>query len=315
MSGESSKAKKGLYFAKLTNLLEEYHRILLVEANNVGSNQMQMIRKNLRGHSVVLMGKNTMIRKVIRSHLAKNPKLEEVLPFVRGNIGFIFTKGDLADVKTKVTALKVDAPARVGGIAPSDVTVPAGATGLEPTQTSFLQALNIPSKINKGQVEIINDFLLIKKGDRIGQSEAALLTKLSIRPFSYGLQAKAVYDNGTVYDAAVLDLTEKEILEKFLTGVRNVTALSLATSFPSSVSVPHLLLGGYKNVLAVGFGTNFTFPRLEKLKSAASAAPPPAAAPAKEADKPAPAAAKPAAKKPEPEPEPEEEDMALSLFD
>jgi len=314
MSGESSKAKKVQYFAKLTNLLEEYSKILIVEANNVGSNQMQTIRKSLRGSSVVLMGKNTMIRKVIRTHLAKNPKLEEVLPFVKGNIGFIFTKGDLSDIKTKVTALKVDAPAKVGGVAPSDVTVPAGPTGLEPTQTSFLQALNIPSKINKGQVEIINDFLLIKKGDRIGQSEAALLSKLSIRPFQYGLGAKAVYDNGVVYDAAVLDLTEKEILEKFIAGVRNVTALSLATSFPSSVAVPHLVLNGYKNVLAIGLGTNFTFPRLEKLKSAAAAAPAKSAAPppaaAKEEKKP-----KDEPKPKAPEPEPEDEDMALSLFD
>jgi len=285
-----------------------------VEANNVGSNQMQVIRKTLRSNSMVLMGKNTMIRKVIRGHLAKNPKLEEVLPFVRGNIGFIFTKGDLGDIKTKVTSLKVEAPARVGTIAPADVTVVAGPTGLEPTQTSFLQALNIPSKINKGQVEIINDFLLIKKGDRIGQSEAALLAKINIKPFSYGLQAKAVYDNGSVYDADVLNWTENDIIQKFLNGVRNVTALSLATSFPSSSSVPHLVLNGYKNVLSLGLGADFSFPRLEKLKSAASAAPPPAAAGKKDVEKPG-KPEKPAEKPAEPEPAEEETDMGLSLFD
>jgi large subunit ribosomal protein LP0 len=315
----AAKAKKTAYFAKLTQLLEEYNKILIVEATNVGSNQMQVIRKTLRGNSVVLMGKNTMIRKAMRHHLAKNPRLEGLLDFVRGNIGFIFTRGDLSDVKAKVTALKVDAPARVGSIAPANVTVPAGPTGLEPTQTSFLQALNIPSKINKGQVEIVNDFLLIKTGDRIGQSEAALLTKLNIRPFKYGLHVKMVYDDGSIYDPVVLDLTEKEILEKFMNGVRNVTALGLGLSFPSSLSVPHLMLNGYRNVLALGLGADYSFPRLEKLKSAAASAPAPSApAPAgKDAGKDA--GKKDTGKAPEPvkapEPEPEEEELGLSLFD
>jgi len=56
----------------------------------------------------------------------------------------------------------VSAPAKAGIIAPNDVLVPKGNTGMEPTQTSFLQALNIPSKINKGQVEILSDVNLIK---------------------------------------------------------------------------------------------------------------------------------------------------------
>jgi len=307
-----TRAKKQAYFAKLVQLLEEYNKILLVEATNVGSNQMQQIRKQLRGNSVILMGKNTMIRKVIRGHLAKNPSLEELLPYVRGNIGFIFTKGDLAEIKKKVEALKVDAPAKVGTTAPESVTVPAGPTGLEPTQTSFLQALNIPSKINKGQVEIINDYLLIKEGDKIGQSEAALLAKLSIRPFSYGLKAKTVFDDGNIYDAAVLTMTDQDILDKFIAGVRNVASVGLALSFPTTVAVPHIVSNGYKNVLAIAFATTFSFPRADKFKNAAAAAPaarpPPAAAPAEK--KPA----KVEEKKPEPEPE-EETDMGLSLFD
>jgi len=319
-----SKAKKAAYFSKLIGLLEEYHKILIVEATNVGSAQMQNIRKTLRGHSVILMGKNTMIRKAIRGHIAKNPQLEELLYFVKGNVGFIFTKSDLAETKTKVTSLKVDAPAKVGTVAPDNVTVPAGATGLEPTQTSFLQALNIPSKINKGQVEILNDFLLIKKGEKIGQSEAALLQKLNVRPFSYGIKVKAVYDSGSVYDAAVLEITDQDVLDKFLNGVRNVAAVGLSLSFPTTVAVPHLMLNGYKNILAVAFGSNYSFPRADKLKAAIASgagAPsvPPAGAknagPKEAAPKDSGKGSKPEApKKEEPKEEEEEEPMGLDLF-
>ncbi|GJW43669.1 60S acidic ribosomal protein P0 [Tanacetum coccineum] len=65
---------------------------------------------------------------------------------------------------------KVGAPARVGLVAPVDVVVSPGNTGLDPSQTSFFQVLNIPTKINKGTVEIITPVELIKKGDKVGSS-------------------------------------------------------------------------------------------------------------------------------------------------
>jgi len=319
-----SKAKKQAYFVKLVQLLQEYNKILIVEADNVGSSHMQKIRILLRGQGVILMGKNTMIRKAMRGYLDKNKgsapaSLEELMQHIRGNVGFVFTKGDLNAVKTKVLGLRVEAPAKVGTFAPNDVVVPAGATGLEPTQTSFLQALNIGSKINKGQVEIINDHLLLKKGDKVGQSEAALLSKLNIKPFSYGLKLKMVYDAGSIYTPEVLELTDNDILQKFMTGLRNVAAVGLSISFPTTASLPHLIINAYKNVLAVAVGTEVTFKRAEKIKEflknpgAFAAAAPPAAAPApaakgkekeKEKEKPK-----------EPEPAEEEEAMGLSLFD
>jgi hypothetical protein len=40
-----------------------------------------------------------MIRKAIRGQAQKNPALEALLPYVWGNIGFVFTKGDLSEIK------------------------------------------------------------------------------------------------------------------------------------------------------------------------------------------------------------------------
>jgi large subunit ribosomal protein LP0 len=49
----------------------------------------------------------------------------------------IFSNGDLADVKKILDSQVREAPARIGAIAPSDVTIPAGPTGMDPKQTSF----------------------------------------------------------------------------------------------------------------------------------------------------------------------------------
>jgi len=260
MSGAESKAaRKQAFFSKLIKLLDEYPKIFIVGADNVGSSQMQKIRVALRGKAVILMGKNTMIRKAIRGHIENNKSLEALLPHVRGNIGFVFCKEDLSAVKKNLTELKVAAPAKVGVIAPSDVIVPAGPTGMEPTQTSFLQALNIPSKIAKGQVEIISDVHLIKVGQKVGSSEAALLAKLDIKPFQYGLTIKLVYDEGNLYEASVLDMTDEDIVAKFRNGIKNIAALSLAIGFPTVASVPHSLVRGFKNVLSIALATEFSF--------------------------------------------------------
>merc|ERR1719230_390777 len=95
--------------------------------------------------------------------------------------------GDLEEVEKVIKEFVKPAAAKSGVIAPTSCTIPKGPTGLDPAQTSFFQALNIATKINKGSIEIINDTTVIKEGSKVGSSEAALLAKLNVKPFKYGL--------------------------------------------------------------------------------------------------------------------------------
>jgi len=311
---EDKSTWKANYFIKLTTLLDEYPKCFIVGADNVGSKQMQEIRIALRGKAIVLMGKNTMMRKAIRGHLEKNPDLERLLPFIKMNVGFVFTKEDLIEVRDMLLANKVRAPAKAGALAPLDVVVPAQNTGMGPEKTSFFQALQIPTKITKGTIEITSDVHLITAGDKVGMSEATLLNMLKISPFTYGLVVQKVYDSGSVFDPEILDITDDDLKAKFMSGVAQVAALSLAISYPTIASVPHSVVNGMKNLLAVAAVTDITFKEAEMLKEfladpskfAAAAAPAAAAA--------APAAAA-AAKAPEPESEEEDDDMGFGLFD
>ncbi|RXI08830.1 hypothetical protein DVH24_022974 [Malus domestica] len=170
------------------------------------------------------------------------------------NVSQIFTKGDLKEVSEEVGKYKAGAHARVGLVAPIDVVVPPGNTGLDQGRkyrelTNIV--LNIPTKINKGTVEIITLVELIKQGDKVGSSEVVLLAKLGIRPFSYGLVVQMVYDNGSVFSPNVLDLTEDDLMEKFASGVSMVTSLALAISYPTLAAAPHMFLNAYKNVLVI----------------------------------------------------------------
>jgi len=312
MVREDKSTWKANYFVKLAELLEEYPRCFIVGADNVGSKQMQEIRIALRGKAVVLMGKNTMMRKVIRGQLEKNPDLEKLLPHIKMNVGFVFTNEELTTIRDLLLSNKKAAPAKAGALAPVDVTIPAQNTGMGPEKTSFFQALQIPTKITKGTIEIINDVPIITTGDKVGASEATLLGLLKIFPFSYGLIIQKVYDQGSVFDPAILDITDDDIKNKFMAGVANVAAVCLAIGYPTMASAPHSIANGMKNLLAIAAVTEITFKEAEMLKEfladpskfAAAAAPAAAAA--------APAAA---AAKVEEEEEEEDDDMGFGLFD
>jgi len=263
----SKGVKKAEYFNKLKSLLEENRSIFIVNVDNVGSNQMHQIRIALRGQATVLMGKNTMVRRALKVLLAENPQYEKLTPHVKGNIGFVFTNNDLKAIRDVVLSNRVAAPAKAGAIAPVDVFVPGGNTGMEPGKTSFFQALGIPTKIARGTIEIVNDVHLVKAGSKVGASEATLLNMLKISPFTYGMTVIQIYDDGAVFPSEILDIEESMLLEAFMTGAKTVAALSLAINFPTLASVPHSIVNVYKNLLAVSVETDYTFPGSEKIKA------------------------------------------------
>lgn len=236
-----------------------------MNVDNVGSNQMHQIRVSLRGKGVVLMGKNTMVRRALRTILAENPQYERLLPFVKGNIGFVFTSDDLKDIREIIVANKVAAPARAGAFAPKDVTVPACNTGMEPGKTSFFQALGIPTKIARGTIEIVSDVKVVTAGTRVGSSEATLLNMLNISPFTYGMTVVQIFDQGNIFSPDVLDIDEQELVDRFLSGIKTIAAISLALNYPTIVSVSHTLVNAYKNVLAISLATEYTFEASEKV--------------------------------------------------
>lgn len=258
--------KKQEYFKRLYRNLDTYKKAILVECNNVGSKQIQDIRRAIRGSSVIHMGKNTLLRRGLRIYFDERgcrAKIwEGVVDFLTGNVGLVFTEGDIAAVYADILKFKVGDFARAGAIAPCDVSVPSGSTGLEPSATAFFQALNIPTKINKGIVEIISGMTVIKTGDRVGNSEATLLTKLGIKPFSYGLRAVKVFDQGLIYNPDILDLVDEDFEAATMKTLQDITAFSLFSGIPNLGSIPYLLIEEYKNILALALSIDYNLPKI-----------------------------------------------------
>lgn len=255
------------------------------------------------------------VRRALKTFIPDSPEYERLLPYVKGNVGFVFTNSDLKSIRDKILENKVAAPARAGALAPADVWVPAGNTGMEPGKTSFFQALGVPTKIARGTIEITADLKLVEAGTKVGPSEATLLNLLNISPFTYGLGIEQVYDQGNTFPPEVLDVGEEQLLKAFGSAISTIASVSLAIGYPTLPSVVHSFVNGYKKVISVAIETEFSWPEIDELKDRianpdAYAAAAPAAGAADSG-----AAAPAAEEKKEEEEEEEDDDMGFGLFD
>eukprot|EP00931_Biecheleriopsis_adriatica_P034500 TRINITY_DN1990_c0_g1_i11.p1 TRINITY_DN1990_c0_g1~~TRINITY_DN1990_c0_g1_i11.p1 ORF type:complete len:322 (+),score=126.71 TRINITY_DN1990_c0_g1_i11:92-1057(+) len=282
-------AKKEKYFNKLIDLCVNSPNALLVGVDHVASKQMQDIRIELRGKAVILMGKNTMIRKGLQIGHERHPEagMDKLRAAVNGNMGFIFaTNCTLDDIRECLGRHTRQSAAKAGQVSVVDWFIPAGPTGMDPSQTAFFQALNIGTKIVKGQIELVSDFKILSLGEKVSASGAVLLTKLGIKPFEYKIEVQQVYQDASVFSAAVLDISESVLIQKFLAGVANMAAFSREVGIPTECGLPHAFGNAFKNVAALIADIDFTFKEVEEVKKfledpdAYAAANPVAAAPA-----------------------------------
>merc|ERR1719421_2395604 len=259
-----------------------------------------------------------MIRKALQMGHEKYPDagLDTLRSSIKGNLGFIFaTNCELDDIREVLEKHVLESAAKAGQISMVDQDLPSGPTGMDPSQTSFFQTLNIATKIVKGQIELITNFQILKTGEKVSASAAVLLTKLGIKPFEYKMEVQMVFQDGGVFDAAVLDISDTVLITKFMSGVSNMAAFSREVGIPTQAGLPHAFGNAFKNVAALVSDIEFTFKEVEEVKKfladpdAYAAANPVAAAPAA-------GGAAPAAKKEEAkvEEEEEEEDMDFDLF-
>jgi len=263
----------------------KYEKAIIVNMNDVSSKQVQKIRFNLRElKAEMIMGKNTLMKASLNELVSKpdekdeeyaekiaawkpRPEIETLIKLVRGNTGIIFSNGDLGKIKEVIDAEAREAPAKAGALAPLDVWIRAGSTGLDPKQTAFFQALNIPTKIVKTQIEIQNDKCVITKGQKVELTHCALLDKLNIRPFSYKMEVVKVFDKGQVFSPDVLDISTEDILKSFSQAINNVAAFGMVSGYVTKPAAAHMMAKALQNLVYATHNVEDPFPLATKMRS------------------------------------------------
>jgi large subunit ribosomal protein LP0 len=227
-------------------------------------------------------------------HNAESLKsLSEQINHIQGLL--IFTNEDLSKVTQVTSKFIIEKQAKTGALSPMEITIPAGPTGMDSSQIEYFQALKIPTKVMKNQLEIVSATKILTVGQKITLSEINLMKRFNIKPYKHNVQVRSIYMNGKLYDNSILKITDEYMKAVAERCIKNVAAFSLAAGVTTRASAPHAIISCFKNIIGLSLGSGVVIP--QAAMASASAAPAQAAAPAKKAEK-----------KKEPEPEPEDED-------
>ena len=279
---------------KILNLFldafSRFDQVILVDIMNISTAQIVKTRIALRDtNSVMIVGKNTLAKLAIRiltqkldaSHenyelqqkYTMKPELENLLPYVKNKVGYIFSETSYVDIKPIVEKEIMKVAAKAGIIAPSDVWLRTGPTYQDPGKIGEFQRVGVQVKAVKGSLEIIKDMKLCSKGDLVTESVSFMCRMLGIIPFEYAMTLKFVYTNGNIIPEEIINLTPESLLSNLRQSVSCLSAMSMEVNLPNSLSVPHMVMDAFKRMLAMGLETGYSFPQLEDFKNAEVAAP------------------------------------------
>ena len=198
---------------EITALIEKYPIIALADIQNFPADLFQKLRKKLQGKAVVKVSKTQVIKKAFEHSSKKDAAIKNQ---VANMTAIIFTDMNPFELYGFLKKNKGKTTASAGLIAPVDIMIPAGDTGLPPGPAlSDLKAAGLPVKMMGASIHVSKDTIVAKKGDAISAPVAATLSKLNIKPIEVGLNLVAVLENKMVYQPSVLDIDEVQVFENF----------------------------------------------------------------------------------------------------
>ena len=206
----SEKKKKAV--VELSKLLKEKKTFLIASIKNIPGSQFQEIVKKLRGKAIVKVPKKNIILKALDS--SKDEEIKKVEEKIGENFALLFSDIDCFELAIDLIRKKSPAKAKVGQIAPEDIEIPAGPTDLVPGPAiSELGSLGIQIQIEGGKITIKSPKVIAKKGTKITQGAADMMSKLDIKPFTIGFIPVAAFDNTSKIFYPNIDINPDKTLD------------------------------------------------------------------------------------------------------
>jgi large subunit ribosomal protein L10 len=228
---------------------KEYKLIGLVDMYGIPAQQMQQIRRNLRGKAVIRMTRNSLIEHAFRDIGGEVGKLTQ---YLSGHSAIIFTNDNPFKLFKQLEKTKTKMVAKPGEKAPEDIVIPAGPTSFKPGPiVGELQQAGIPAAIESGKVKIKETKTVVRKGAVISAKLAAVLVKLDIKPMDVGLALQVAYHDGGIFEPSVLSIDEAAILGQIALASRQATALSVEAAYPTKDTMSAILTKAVRDARAV----------------------------------------------------------------
>lgn len=250
-----SEAKDSMIKA-LSEDIKHSKSIALVGIERMPGKQFQQIRKLLRGKAKIRVVKKTLLKRTFDAMKMKS--IRDLENYMDGPVAAIFSQETPFRLYKEISSSRTRAPAKGGETAPEDIILEAKATSLKPGPVvGELQKAGIPASIDQGKVVIRKETVVVRKGDKITKDKAIALAKLEIMPLEIGLDFRAAYEDGIIFDSSVLGSSTQDVLNQMTAGRSMAIALSIHLNYYSSETTPIFVSRAFKNALALSLAASY----------------------------------------------------------
>jgi len=223
----------------IVEMIESYDSIGVVNIAGIPSRQLQDMRRDLHGTAELRVSRNTLL---VRALEEVNNGLEDLTGHVAGQVGLIGTDSNPFSLYQELEASKTPAPIGAGEVAPNDIVVPEGDTGVDPGPfVGELQAIGADARIQEGSIQVLSDSTVLDAGEEVTQDLANVLNELGIEPKEVGLDLRGVFSDGVLFAPEELELDVEEYESDIAAAVSGAFNLSVNAEYPTPTTLPTML--------------------------------------------------------------------------
>lgn len=235
---------------ELVDFLERYDAIGVIGVTGIPSRQLQSMRRGLHGSAEVRMSRNTLMQRALEQ---VDDGLEMLVEEVDGEVGFVGTNDNPFGLFKQLEDSKTPAPINAGEVTPNDIVIPEGDTGIDPGPfVGELQTVGASARIMDGSIKVTEDSKVLEAGEVVSDDLANVLSELGIEPKEVGLDLRAVYADGVLFepDELAIDIDEyRADVQSAAAAARN---LSVNAAYPTAQTAGTLLGKAAGDAKAVG---------------------------------------------------------------
>lgn len=235
---------------ELVDFLDDYSSVGIVGVTGIPSRQLQNMRRDLYGKAQVRMSRNTLM---IRALEEADEGLEELTEVVDGQVAFIGTNDNPFGLYKQLEASKTPAPINAGEMAPNDIVIPEGDTGIDPGPfVGELQKVGASARIMEGSIKVTEDSKVLDAGEAVSQDLANVLSELGIEPKEVGLNLRSVYSEGVLFEPEELAIDVEEYRANIQSAAAAARNLSVNAAYPTARTASLLLGKAHGEARSVG---------------------------------------------------------------
>jgi len=224
---------------KVVDFIESYDSVGVVDITGIPSQQLQDMRRNLHGTAELRVSRNTLL---VRALEEVDDGMEDLTGYVSGQVGLIGTNENPFGLYQQLEASKTSAPIRAGEVAPNDIVIPEGDTGVDPGPfVGELQSVGANARIDEGSIKVLEDSTVLSAGEEVSTDLSNVLAELGIEPKEVGLDLRGVFADGVLFEPEDLELDVDQYRADVSAAGSRARNLALNASYPTAATLPALL--------------------------------------------------------------------------